>query len=51
MAVREATGLGLQEAKDLIEGIPKTIIEGASREMAAAITKKFDGAGAKVEVR
>ena len=51
MAVREVTGLGLQEAKDLVEDVPKAIIDGVSRELAVAITKKFERAGAKVEVR
>ena len=50
-AVREVTSLGLKEAKDLVEGAPKPIKEGASKDEAAAIKKKFEEAGAKVEVK
>ena len=50
-AVRELTGLGLKEAKDLVEGAPKAIKEGISKEEAADIKKKLEDAGAKVEVK
>ena len=50
-AVRELTGLGLKEAKDLVESAPKPIKEGVSKDEAAAIKKKFEEAGAKVEVK
>jgi len=49
--VREVTSLGLKEAKDLVEGAPKTIKEGVSKDEAAQIKKKFEEAGAKVEVK
>ena len=49
--VREVTSLGLKEAKDLVEGAPKNIKEGVSKDEAAAIKKKFEEAGAKVEVK
>jgi large subunit ribosomal protein L7/L12 len=49
--VREATSLGLKEAKDLVEGAPKPIKEGVTKDEAAAIKKKFEDAGAKVEVK
>jgi len=49
--VREVTSLGLKEAKDLVESAPKPIKEGVSKEEAAAIKKKFDEAGAKVEIK
>ena len=49
--VREITALGLKEAKDLVEGAPKPIKEGIPKEEAAAIKKKFDEVGAKVEVK
>ena len=49
--VRALTSLGLKEAKDLVEGAPKTIKEGVSKDEAAAIKKKFEEAGAKVEVK
>lgn len=49
--VREITGLGLKEAKDLVEGAPKAIKEGATKDEAAAIKKKFEEAGAKVEIK
>ena len=50
-AVREVTSLGLKEAKDLVEGAPKAIKEGVSKDEAATIKKKFEEAGAKVEVK
>jgi large subunit ribosomal protein L7/L12 len=49
--VREVTSLGLKEAKDLVEGAPKTIKEGIPKDEAAAIKKKFEEVGAKVEVK
>jgi large subunit ribosomal protein L7/L12 len=49
--VREITALGLKEAKDLVEGAPKPIKEGIPKEEAAAIRKKFEEVGAKVEVK
>ena len=50
-AVREVTSLGLKEAKDLVDGAPKTVKEGVSKEEAATISKKFTDAGATVEVK
>jgi large subunit ribosomal protein L7/L12 len=50
-AVREVTSLGLKEAKDLVDGAPKPIKEGVSKDEAAAIQKKFTDAGATVEVK
>jgi large subunit ribosomal protein L7/L12 len=50
-AVREVTSLGLKEAKDLVDGAPKTVKEGVSKEEAAAIQKKFADAGATVEIK
>src|SRR5881397_3830610 len=50
-AVREVTSLGLKEAKDLVDGAPKTIKEGVNKDEAAAIKKKFEEAGAKVEIK
>src|SRR5215471_8063846 len=50
-AVREVTSLGLKEAKDLVDGAPKTIKEGVNKEEAEAIKKKFTDAGATVEVK
>jgi large subunit ribosomal protein L7/L12 len=50
-AVREVTSLGLKEAKDLVDGAPKPIKEGVSKDEAATIKKKFEDAGAKVEVK
>jgi large subunit ribosomal protein L7/L12 len=50
-AVREVTGLGLKEAKDLVDGAPKPIKEGVSKADAEAIKKKMEEAGAKVEVK
>ena len=49
--VREITALGLKEAKDLVEGAPKPIKEGVNKDEAAAIKKKFEDVGAKVEVK
>jgi large subunit ribosomal protein L7/L12 len=49
--VREVTSLGLKEAKDLVESAPKAIKEGVTKEEAAAIKKKFEDAGAKVEIK
>jgi large subunit ribosomal protein L7/L12 len=49
--VREVTNLGLKEAKDLVEGAPKPVKEGVSKEEAAAIKKKFEDAGATVEIK
>jgi len=49
--VREVTSLGLKEAKDLVEGAPKAVKEGVSKDEAAAIKKKFEEVGAKVEVK
>ena len=50
-AVREATGLGLKEAKDLVEGAPQTLKEAISKDDAAALKKKLEEAGAEVEVK
>lgn len=50
-AVREITGLGLKEAKDLVDGAPKTIKEAASKDDAAAALKKLEEAGAKGELK
>lgn len=49
--VREITGLGLKEAKDLVDGAPKAIKEGVSKEDAEAIKAKLEEAGAKVEIK
>jgi large subunit ribosomal protein L7/L12 len=49
--VREVTSLGLKEAKDLVESAPKPIKEAVSKDEAAAIKKKFEEVGAKVEVK
>jgi large subunit ribosomal protein L7/L12 len=49
--VREVTSLGLKEAKDLVESAPKPIKEAVTKDEAAAIKKKFEEAGAKVEVK
>jgi len=49
--VREVTSLGLKEAKDLVESAPKPVKEGVSKDEAAAIKKKFEEVGAKVEVK
>ena len=48
--VRDATGLGLKEAKDLVDGAPKTVKEGASKEEAEELKAKFEEAGATVEL-
>lgn len=48
--VRDATGLGLKEAKDLVDGAPKTVKEGASKEEAEDLKAKFEAAGAVVEL-
>ena len=50
-AVREVTSLGLKEAKDLVEGAPKPIKEGVPKDEAESIKKKFEEAGAKVEIK
>ena len=50
-AVREVTSLGLKEAKDLVDGAPKTVKEGVNKDEAASIKKKFEDAGAKVEIK
>src|SRR5262245_64815137 len=49
--VREVTSLGLKEAKDLVDGAPKLVKEGVSKDEAAAIKKKFEGVGATVEIK
>ena len=49
--VREITALGLKEAKDLVEGAPKPVKEGVNKDEAAAIRKKFEDVGAKVEIK
>ena len=48
--VRDATGLGLKEAKDLVDGAPKTVKEGLSKDEAEALKAKFEEAGATVEL-
>lgn len=50
-AVRAITGLGLKEAKDLVEGVPKVVKEGVPKAEAEAIKKKFEDAGAKAEIK
>lgn len=50
-AVREVTSLGLKEAKDLVDGAPKPIKEGVSKEEADTVKKKFEEAGAKIEIK
>ena len=50
-AVRELTGLGLKEAKDLVDGAPKAVKEGASKADAEAAKKKLEEAGAKAEIK
>jgi large subunit ribosomal protein L7/L12 len=50
-AVREITGLGLKEAKDLVDGAPKTVKDGINKDEAETIKKKFVDAGASVEVK
>ncbi len=50
-AVREITGLGLKEAKDLVEGVPSNVKEGVAKEEAEELKKKLEEAGASVEVK
>jgi large subunit ribosomal protein L7/L12 len=50
-SVREVTSLGLKEAKDLVDGAPGVLKEGVSKDEAAAIKKKFEEVGAKVEIK
>jgi len=50
-AVREVTSLGLKEAKDLVDGAPKPIKEGVSKDESGTIKKKFEAAGATVEIK
>ena len=50
-AVREVTGLGLKDAKDLVDNSPKTLKEGASKEEAEQIKEKLEAAGASVELK
>ena len=50
-AVRELTGLGLKDAKDLVEGAPKTVKEGVSKDEAESVKKALEEAGAEVEVK
>ena len=50
-AVREVTSLGLKEAKDLVDAAPKTVKEGINKDEAATIKKKFEDAGAKVDIK
>jgi len=49
--VREVTSLGLKEAKDLVDGAPNPVKEGVNKDEAASIKKKFEEAGAKVEIK
>jgi large subunit ribosomal protein L7/L12 len=49
--VRELTGLGLKEAKDLVEGVPKPVKEGVSKEEAATMKKKLEEAGGTVDIK
>jgi large subunit ribosomal protein L7/L12 len=49
--VRAITGLGLKEAKDLVEGAPKMVKEGVTKDEAAELKKKLEAAGAKVEIK
>jgi len=49
--VREVTSLGLKEAKDLVDGAPKTVKEGVNKDEAEAMKKKFEAVGAKVDVK
>ena len=49
--MREITGLGLKEAKDLVEGAPKTVKEGVAKAEAEDLKKKLEAAGAKVELK
>ena len=50
-AVKEATGVGLKEAKDIVEGVPKTLKEGLKKEDAEELKKKFEAVGATVELQ
>lgn len=50
-AIREITGLGLKEAKDLVEGVPSTVKEGVAKQEAENIKKKLEEAGATVEIK
>ena len=50
-AVREVTSLGLKEAKDLVDGAPKTVKEAVTKDEAESIKKKFEAEGAKVEIK
>ena len=50
-AVRAITGLGLKEAKDLVEGAPQTVKDGVSKDEAEKLKKELEGAGAKVELK
>jgi large subunit ribosomal protein L7/L12 len=50
-AVREVTSLGLKEAKDLVDGAPKTVKDGVNKDEAASIKKKFEEVGAKIEIK
>lgn len=50
-AVREITGLGLKEAKDLVEGAPQNVVENVSKQTADEIAKKLTEAGAKVQIK
>ena len=49
--VREVTSLGLKEAKDLVDGAPKVVKEGVTKDEAAAMKKKFEEVGATVEIK
>jgi large subunit ribosomal protein L7/L12 len=49
--VREVTSLGLKEAKDLVDGVPKTVKEGLSKAEAEELKKKFEAAGAQIEIK
>jgi large subunit ribosomal protein L7/L12 len=49
--VREVTSLGLKEAKDLVDGAPRTVKEGVTKEDAESMKKKFEAVGAKVEIK
>ncbi len=50
-AVRELTGLGLKEAKDLVEGVPKNVKEGIAKEEAGSVKKKLEEAGGTAEIK
>jgi large subunit ribosomal protein L7/L12 len=49
--IRELTGLGLKEAKDLVEGVPSTVKEGVAKADTETMKKKLEDAGAKVEIK